>query len=185
MSTTQTHTRTETNMQDGTTTKFIQYASNTFSKMTAKVKEIADKYVPPDTRNATAQQISKFAQDRPFLAAFILSNALLNGLPIFMFLTFAVSLSVIASVTATIFALIAAAFFVLFVLGLALLVLIPLVSFTTFLAVGLWLSILMVHILRKWARERDIEKKELARAEYERKWIAAKGPIILNDRPLA
>jgi hypothetical protein len=78
-------------------------------------------------------KVTRFATENPKLATFIATNVALTGFPVLLFLAFTTAILV--------FSMIAASLFTLLMAGVALLILLPTVLFTTSAASFLWASL--------------------------------------------
>lgn len=172
MSATQTNTSTNTKKSDRHTANIGQ---SFLSASIEKCNKIFHQYLPSETQSSIRRNISIFVHDKPLLASFLVSNLVISGLPVLLFLVFAITLSVITLTTAIVFGLLAAAFFILFMLGGALFLIIPIFSFTTFIAVTTWLLVITAFYVVKWTGERGANKDDLSQAAPERQWSTLDG----------
>ncbi|KAK1674932.1 hypothetical protein BDP55DRAFT_729170 [Colletotrichum godetiae] len=117
-----------------------------------------NRVVSSDTRQRAYGNAYNFAQEQPFLFAFILCQFIFSFLPILVFVSF--SASTIA------FALGAAVVFSLFWIGIALLVLVPILFFTCSIGVLVWI----------WAAGSFVVAKRL----YEMSPIRGRGDLEID-----
>ncbi|KAI6776286.1 hypothetical protein HG530_000231 [Fusarium avenaceum] len=110
---------------------FIAYARNS-----------VDRVVPPSSRQQAYDNAISFASSRPVLFSFIVSQLLLCLLPLLIFLTF--------SVSTIVFVLGVAAVFALFWIGVALLILVPALIFTSSIAVLVWGWAVGSFVIARW-----------------------------------
>lgn len=100
---------------------------------------ILDKILPPEKREDMKAKITKFATEKPYLASFLLSQIAISGLPMFLFVVMTITVAVFALVAGLLVGLLGAILFILAAVGFALIILLPILFFTTFAAVGIWL----------------------------------------------
>ncbi|KAL0932713.1 uncharacterized protein CTRU02_211676 [Colletotrichum truncatum] len=104
-----------------------------------------DRVVSYDTRQKAYSGVADFAQERPLLFAFILSQLIFSSLPILVFSVFAISTIV--------FALGAAVIFALFWIGVAMLLLVPVLFFTCTVAILVWVWAASSFLIARWLYE--------------------------------
>jgi Promethin len=115
-----------------------------------------DRWFPPDKRESLKAQLTKFATERPKLAAFILSQIALSGLPLALFVVMTITVVLFSLIAGLLVGLIGALLFIVFALGVALCVLLPTLFFTTFAAVFIFLWGLGAYYIVKWFNEKTI-----------------------------
>jgi len=115
-----------------------QVASDVF----ARAQRLLDSVVTPETRKQFYNNISAFANEHPLLATFIAFQLLLSFTPLALFAAF-VTGTVLVSI-------IAALAFSLFWIGIAFLVLIPVLFITVPIGVFLWLSATSSFLVARW-----------------------------------
>jgi len=118
------------NMKDG--------ASGVFAFAQRQV----DRVIPPDARSRAYSSISAYATERPLLSSFAFLQAVFSFLPVLAFVVFA------ASTVA--FALAAALIFSLFWIGLALLLLVPVVLVASSVAALVWVWAVSSFLIARW-----------------------------------
>ncbi|RYP21369.1 hypothetical protein DL765_002270 [Monosporascus sp. GIB2] len=121
-------------------------AKSTAQRVLAFGQRQVDRAVRPETRQKAYDSISAFAQERPILFSFIASQLFFSLLPLLVFAAFAVS---------TVgFALVSAALFSVFWLGVALLFLVPALFFTFSIAVLVWLWAVATFLVGRWVYQK-------------------------------
>lgn len=115
-----------------------------------------DGWFPPDKRESLKQQLTKFATERPKLAAFIMSQIALSGLPLGLFIVMTITVVLFALIAGLLVGLIGALLFIVFALGFALVILLPTLFFTTFAATFIFLFGLGAYYIVKWFNEKSI-----------------------------
>ena len=115
-----------------------------------------DRWFPPDKRESLKAQLTKFAMERPKLAAFILSQVALSGLPLALFLVMTITVILFSLIAGLLVGLVGALLFIVFTLGIALCFLLPTLFFTTFAAVFIFLWGLVGFYIVKWFNEKSI-----------------------------
>ncbi|SMQ53332.1 unnamed protein product [Zymoseptoria tritici ST99CH_3D7] len=121
------------------------------STVAAKGQALVDRIFPPEKRAAFLAQLQSFMLANPKLSAFLGMNLLLTGVPLGLFVLFSVSVFIFALVVALILALLGAVLFTLFCVGVALLIVLPTIMFTTFAATFLFLWGLGGYYILRWA----------------------------------
>lgn len=102
-------------------------------------KGILDRIIPPATREDMKQKLTKFATEKPYLASFLLSQIALSGLPLALFVIMTISVTLFALIVGLLVGLLGAVLFILGAVIFALIILLPVLFFTTFAAVAIWL----------------------------------------------
>jgi len=122
--------------------------------------------ISPSTRQNAYDAVIAFTKEQPLLASFIAPHILLSFLPLAIFLSFAIGTIVLA--------LVAALLFILFWVGIALLVLLPILFLTVGLGVGVWVWGFASWVVWRWAwglvkgrgdEARSIKGEKLANGE--------------------
>ncbi|KAL1296511.1 hypothetical protein AAFC00_000020 [Neodothiora populina] len=116
----------------------------------SKGKALIDSVFPPEKRSELLAKLQQFAIRNPKLSAFLLTNFVLTGPPLFLFILFTVTVLIFAIVVALIVGLLVAVGFTLFAVCVALFVLFPTVFFTTLAASFFFLWGLGGYYLLKW-----------------------------------
>ena len=119
-------------------------------------KNLLDKVLPAERREAIKEKLTKFATEKPYLASFLFSQIALSGLPMFLFIVMTVSVVIFALIVGLLVGLIGAVLFILAAVGFALVILLPTLFFTTFLAVGVWLWGMAAWYIIKAFNEKDV-----------------------------
>ncbi|KAF2738563.1 hypothetical protein EJ04DRAFT_412966, partial [Polyplosphaeria fusca] len=115
---------------------------------------------PPEQRAETLNKLQQFAINNPKLAVFLTTQIALTGLPILLFLTFSVTVFLFSLIAALLIGLIAAVLFTAFMVGVALLVLLPTVFLTTFGATFIFLWGLGGYYILKWFNDGEAPAPE-------------------------
>ncbi|CAO2649662.1 Nn.00g070470.m01.CDS01 [Neocucurbitaria sp. VM-36] len=105
----------------------IQY---TTSRVGNQLQVTTNRVFPPQQRDEFLKKLQVFANQNPKLAAFLATQAALTGLPLILFLAFATTTLLVSLTTCLLLGLLAALAFTFFVVGFALLFVVP----TVFLA---------------------------------------------------
>ncbi len=117
---------------------------------------IFDKWFPPEKREEMKNKIMKFATERPQLAAFLLSQIALSGIPLGLFVLMSITVLVFALLAGILVGVLGAVLFTVFCLGLALLVLLPTLFMTTFAGTFIFLWGLGAYYIVKWFNQKEI-----------------------------
>ena len=115
-----------------------------------------DRWFPPEKREALKEKLVKFATEKPHLAAFLLSQLALSGGPLALFLVMSLTVLVFALVVGILVGVIGALLFTVFCLGVALIILLPTLFFTTFAACFVFLWGIGTYYIIKWFNKKDI-----------------------------
>jgi len=119
----------------------------------SKAQGVIDSLFPPEKRAEVLARLQAFVISNPKLSAFLLSNIALTGLPLIMFGVFTITVFVFSLVAALLIGVLAALLFTVFMVGVALLVVIPTVFITTMGATFLFLWGLGGYYILKWFNE--------------------------------
>jgi Promethin len=119
-------------------------------------KGIFDKWFPPDKREELKNKIMKFATEKPQLAAFLLSQIALSGVPLALFFVMSITVLVFALLVGIIVGVLGAVLFTVFCLGLALIVLLPTLFMTTFAGAFIFLWGLGAYYIVKWFNQKEV-----------------------------
>lgn len=139
-----------------------------------------DRWFPPDKRESLKQQLTKFATERPKLAAFIMSQIALSGLPLGLFIVMTITVVLFALIAGLLVGLIGALLFIVFALGFALLILLPTLFFTTFAATFIFLFGLGAYYIVKWFNEKSIPGIHTPLTEGVKEKMGLQGVPALN-----
>ena len=115
-----------------------------------------DNWFPPERREQLKAKLMKFATERPQLAAFLLSNIAISGPALALFLIMSLTVLVFALLAGILVGVIGALLFTVFCLGVALLVLLPTLFFTTFAASFIFLWGLGAYYIIKWFNQKEV-----------------------------
>lgn len=118
---------------------------------------LLNKWFPPEKREELKSKFMKLVNDWPRLAAFLVSQLVLSGLPLALFLTLAINVSIFALLVGITLGLLGAALFTVFCLGLALFILLPILCITTFAATFIFLFGLGAYYIVKWFNQKDVQ----------------------------
>ncbi|KAI9721489.1 MAG: hypothetical protein M1812_002251 [Candelaria pacifica] len=121
-----------------------------------KGQGLLDRWFPPEKREELMAKMSRFASEKPMLASFLLSQIAITGIPMGLFVVFTLGVLVFSLVAALVIAVLAALLFSAFCIGIALLVLLPVLFITTFGAVFVWLWGVGAYYLLKWFNQKPI-----------------------------
>ncbi|KAF2181664.1 hypothetical protein K469DRAFT_740615 [Zopfia rhizophila CBS 207.26] len=119
-------------------------------------QSILDRILPPEKRAEILAKLQTFAINNPKLSAFLLTQIALTGLPLLLFLTFTLTVFVFSLIAALLIGLLAALLFTAFMIGVALLVILPTVFITTFAGSFLFLWGLGGYYILKWFNEGEV-----------------------------
>jgi len=123
------------------------------SGLVGKSKGIIDSIIPPEKRAELLTKLQTFAITNPKLAGFLLANLALTGLPLAMFILFTITVFVFSLIVSLLVGLLAALLFTVFMVGMALLVILPTVFFITMAATFIFLWGLGGYYIVKWFNE--------------------------------
>ncbi|KAI9700329.1 MAG: hypothetical protein M1836_002344 [Candelina mexicana] len=115
-----------------------------------KGQGLLDRWFPPEKREELMAKMSKFASEKPMLAIAI------TGIPMGLFVVFTLGVLVFSLVAALVVGVLAALLFSAFCIGIALLVLLPVLFITTFGAVFVWLWGVGAYYLLKWFNQKPV-----------------------------
>lgn len=126
----------------------------------SKAQGVIDSLFPPEKRAAMISRLQAFAASNPKLSAFLLTNIALTGLPLLMFVVFTITVFVFSLVAAFLVAVLVALLFTVFMVGVALLFVLPTVFITTMGATFLFLWGLGGYYIVKWFNESEAPAAE-------------------------
>lgn len=115
-----------------------------------------DKFFPPEKREEWKAWLTKFATEKPYLASFLLSQIALSGLPLALFAFMSVTVFIFALLAGILVGVLGALLFVVAAVGFALLILLPILFFTTGAAVFIWLWGVGAYYIVKWFNQKDV-----------------------------
>lgn len=122
-------------------------------KLSSTFMNVLNRVLPPDKRAEILNSLQNFAINNPKLAAFLAIQIILTGFPLLLFITFSVTVFLFSLITALLIGVLAAVLFTVFMVGVALLVIIPTVFLTTFTATFIFLWGLGGYYILKWFNE--------------------------------
>ncbi|KAF2086859.1 hypothetical protein K490DRAFT_14203, partial [Saccharata proteae CBS 121410] len=120
-----------------------------------KAMSVLDSLFPPEKRNELLARLQSWAVNNPKLASFLLTNIALTGLPLALFFIFTLTVFVFSLIAALLVGLLVALLFTAFMVGVALLVILPTVFLTTMGASFLFLWGLGGYYIVKWFNQTD------------------------------
>ncbi|PSN70934.1 hypothetical protein BS50DRAFT_545917 [Corynespora cassiicola Philippines] len=116
-------------------------------------QKVLDRIFPPEQRSEMMAKLQTFAINNPKLAAFLTTQIALTGLPLLLFAAFSVTVFLFSLIAALLVGVVAALLFTVFMLGVALVVVLPTVFLTTFAASFIYLWGLGGYYILKWFNE--------------------------------
>ncbi|KAL6250059.1 hypothetical protein RBB50_002360 [Rhinocladiella similis] len=114
-----------------------------------------DRFLPPQKREQWKNRLITFASERPYLAGFLASQIALNGLPLIVFACTTVSVFIFSILAGILVGVIGGLLFVVPAIGFALLILMPLLFFTTATAVFLWFWGVAAYAVIDWLSQKE------------------------------
>ena len=145
---------------------------NYLGGLISSVQAFVDKYLPPERRAELWERLQKFMTEKPMLAvsprhyppqvspltaqSFLLSHIAISGIPLGLFVLMTITVGVFALVAGLLIALLGALVFTVFCLGIALIILLPTLFFTTMVATFLFLWGVGAYYLLKWFNQKEI-----------------------------
>ena len=117
---------------------------------------ILDRFFPPEKREELKAKISKFATERPQMAAFLLSQIALSGFPLALFVIMSITVLIFALVAGILVGVVGALLFTVTCVGIALIILLPTLFMTTFAGVFIFLWGLGAYYIVKWFNKKDV-----------------------------
>lgn len=118
-----------------------------------KARMMLNRVFPPHQRARWWKQIKKFAADNPKITAFLLTNIVLTGPPLLLFILFTVTVFLVALLTGLVIGLLGAVLFTVFMVLVALFVVLPTIFITTFAATFLAIWGIGGYYIIKWFNE--------------------------------
>ncbi|RMZ89881.1 hypothetical protein DV736_g2896, partial [Chaetothyriales sp. CBS 134916] len=132
----------------GTVASNIQLSINHLGNITSSN---LDHYFPPANRKASKEWLAKFARERPYLTSFLLSQIVLSGPPLAFFLITTTTLVTFFILIGLLGGLLGALLFTLLAIGIGLVLLLPVLFFTTVAAVSVWLwGSVIFHLVKRF-----------------------------------
>ncbi|KAF2666373.1 hypothetical protein BT63DRAFT_428142 [Microthyrium microscopicum] len=122
-------------------------------RVISKIKGVTDTLFPPAKREQWLASFKQFAISNPKITAFILTNVVLSGPPLLLFVVFTITVFLVSLVAALVIGLLAAVLFTVFMVLVALLVVLPTVFITTMGATFISLWGLGGYYIVKWFNE--------------------------------
>ena len=115
-----------------------------------------DRFFPPEKRKAWKDWLVKFATENPKMASFLLSQLALSGPAIALFIIMTITVVIFALVAGLLIGLIGALLFIVAAVGFALIILLPVLFFTTAAGVFFFLWGLGTYYIVKWFNEKPV-----------------------------
>ncbi|KIW16693.1 hypothetical protein PV08_03881 [Exophiala spinifera] len=109
-----------------------------------------DRFLPPQRRERWKDAIVAFASKRPYLAGFLALQIVMNGVPLVLFACTTVSIFIFSLLTGILVGILGGLLFVVPAIGLGLLLLMPLLFFTTAAAVCVWIWAVAAYATVNW-----------------------------------
>ncbi|KAF2474100.1 uncharacterized protein BDR25DRAFT_280824 [Lindgomyces ingoldianus] len=131
-----------------------------FGSIQNTFQNVLDRIFPPEKRAEVFAKLQAFAINNPKLAAFLTTQIVLTGFPLLLFVAFTLTIFLFSLIVALVLGLLAAVLFTVFMVGVALLVVLPTVFMTTFSASFLFLWGLGGYYILKWFNEGDAPAPE-------------------------
>ncbi|KAF2652335.1 hypothetical protein K491DRAFT_663898 [Lophiostoma macrostomum CBS 122681] len=124
-----------------------------FDKLQDAFWSILNQILPPEKRAEIMQNLKNFAVNNPKLAAFLTTQIAFSGIPLVLFITFSITVFLFSLIAAVLVAVLVAVLFTIFIVGLALLIALPTLFFTSFSATFVFLWGLGGYYILKWAND--------------------------------
>ncbi|KAK4543050.1 hypothetical protein LTR36_005827 [Oleoguttula mirabilis] len=135
----------------GVTTGILSSVEGWGGWVAAKGKAIVDRIFPPEQRASLLAKVQAFMLRNPKISAFLGMNLALTGIPLGLFALFTVTVALFSLIVGLLLGLLAAVVFIVFAVGIALMMVLPAVFFTTMAACFLFLWGLGGYYILKWA----------------------------------
>lgn len=164
----------------GTITSTVQGGMN---NLMDTGKSFLDRWFPPERRESLKNRLLKFATEKPQLASFLLANLALSGIPLGLFFVMTLGVGVFALVAGLLVGVLGAALFIAFAAGTALIILLPVLFFTTTAASFIWLWGVGTYYIVKWFNEEDVPgiHKPMAQGMMEQTGLQESLPSLNGD----
>lgn len=137
----------------GTVTGVLQGGVNNLVNFSSS---FIDRFFPPEKREQWKAWLVKFATERPYLASFLLSQIALSGMPLALFALMTLTVFIFALLAGILVGVLGALLFIVAAVGFALIVLLPVLFFTTGAAVFIWLWGMGAYFIVKWFNQKDV-----------------------------
>ncbi|KAK5052050.1 hypothetical protein LTR84_002854 [Exophiala bonariae] len=137
----------------GTVTGVLQGGVNNLVNFSSS---FIDRFFPPEKREQWKAWLMKFATERPYLASFLLSQIALSGMPLALFALMTLTVFIFALLAGILVGVLGALLFIVAAVGFALIVLLPILFFTTGAAVFIWLWGMGAYFIVKWFNQKDV-----------------------------
>lgn len=137
----------------GTVTGVLQGGVNSLVNFSSN---FLDRFFPPAKREQWKAWLAKFATERPYLASFLLSQIALSGMPLALFALMTLTVFIFALLAGILVGVLGALLFIVACVGFALIILLPILFFTTGAAVFIWLWGVGAYFIVKWFNQKDV-----------------------------
>jgi len=121
-----------------------------FGKIGTTLRKGTDMILSSETREAVSAKLKEFAINNPKIAAFTTAQVVLTGLPLLLFITFCITAFLFSLIAALLIGVVVALLFTVFMIGVALVVVLPTIFLTTFGATFLFLCGIGGYYVLKW-----------------------------------
>ncbi|CAI6333403.1 unnamed protein product [Periconia digitata] len=128
----------------------VNTVQSMFDKLENTLGNRLNQILPPKSRANMSSTLKTFAIQNPKLATFAAAQFALSGLPLLLFITFCTTSLLISVVAALLIGLVVALLATLLMVGIALVVFLPTIFFTTFVATFLFLVAVCGYYALKW-----------------------------------
>ncbi|KAK5120021.1 hypothetical protein LTR85_007097 [Meristemomyces frigidus] len=135
----------------GATTGILSSVEGWGGWIAAKGQALVDRVFPPEQRASLLAKVQAFMLKNPKLSAFLGMNFALTGIPLGLFVLFTITVALFSLIVGLLLGLLAAVVFIVFAVGIALMMVLPAVFFTTMAACFLFLWGLGGYYILKWA----------------------------------
>ncbi|KEF60447.1 uncharacterized protein A1O9_02008 [Exophiala aquamarina CBS 119918] len=137
----------------GTVTGVLQGGVNNLVNFSSN---FLDRFFPPEKREQWKAWLMKFATERPYLASFLLSQIALSCMPLALFALMTLTVFIFALLAGILVGVLGALLFIVAAVGFALIILLPILFFTTGAAVFIWLWGMAAYFIVKWFNQKDV-----------------------------
>jgi len=115
-----------------------------------------DRFFPPERREELKAKLAKFATEKPYLASFLLSQLALSGPALALFIIMTISVALFALIAGILIGVLGALVFIVGAIAFALIILLPILFFTTFAAVAIWLWGMGAYKIIQWFNKKEV-----------------------------
>ncbi len=146
-------------------------AKTMFNTLMTNTDTFLSRHIPPEKRQRWQQSLAKFANERPYLAAFILSQLAICIVPVLLMTTMAFISTLF---TGIFFATLGVFLFVMAVMGFTFLVLTPILVFSSGVAIFVWFWGVVAVTVVRWLQRRGDRGKA---GDLKEAWLRAGGDV--------